>query len=208
MQERFDNRGAFAVAALGLAVSAWGFFGVVSLPLLGALFCALFTGAAAFQLTRIVRERTGTRMASLTRREVAGMIPRWYLGLPAVGWCCGAYFGIESQQWAAAAVAVCASIAAVVLCFFVVAAPAIVGNEDPAADEAVDHMLRTLQMSQLLFVAAAGPFILVELIFIPHDELSVLVRLACTASYFWMALCLVQSRKRAHGDIAKFLGNA
>ncbi|HTU70782.1 MAG TPA: hypothetical protein VMF11_10745 [Candidatus Baltobacteraceae bacterium] len=203
-QERFDRQAGYAVSLIGLVVAACGFFVLISLPVLGALFSALLSGGLAYQLLRVERVRPGARIANLRRRDIRRIIPLWYLSLPVIGWCCSAYFAWASGEWIAMAISLGASALAIALCFVAASAPALLGSDDPSADEAVDAALRTLRVGSLLFIAATGTFILASLIFMP-DYVATAVRLVCAGSYFAMALGMQRLKKSIPASIAAMM---
>jgi hypothetical protein len=203
-QERFDRAGSVLPALLTTAVGLVGFLGLISLPLLGALYFAIVTNALGLQLLNSVRTRSGARVAQLQRRVLFDIIPPWYLTLPFAALACVVY-----KSWAggkpaaiAGAVIVCASVTALLLCFLAAQSPAIVGVEDPEADEAVDRSVRALRISELLFIAACGPFCFVELILLPHDPYAALVNLICAAAYGAMAWCYTLQQKSVERVLA------
>ncbi|HUA10206.1 MAG TPA: hypothetical protein VMA98_13145 [Candidatus Acidoferrales bacterium] len=140
--ERRNNGIGVAVTLLMLALCAGAFFRLVSMPLLFAGYFALLVISQAAQLLR-VRARSGKRIARLAPRTIADIVPRWALVLPAIGWGASLYIGDRSGMWVPILISVGTSIAAVALAFAAISWPAIVGDDDIEADEAVDRYVRS-----------------------------------------------------------------
>lgn len=191
------------VLVLQLALCVCCYFGMLSLAATFAAYFALILAqqCVAFMVTH--KSRIGTRVASLQPRMIARIVPLWSLFLPVVGWCASLVIGWRTGAWLPVLLSVGTSAGALALAFVMTSWPAIIGDQDTQADEAIDRALRNSRVRSLLLMAGIIPFAVSQGIWAPHDIVVIIARLVCVAAYLPMTLWYAKAVRTAQNDILR-----
>lgn len=201
--ERTEQWSALCVVVLQLALCACSYFGIISPALAYALYFALLVAHQAVMFLFAGAARTGRRVASLRPRAIARIVPWWLVWLPAIGWSASLIIAWRTGTWLANVISVATSVGALALSFIMTSWPAILGDQDTAADEAIDTTLRSYRVRSLVFVAAITPIAVSQVIWVSHDLVVIIARLVCVFSYLPMTFWNAKAANTAQNDIVQ-----